>query len=75
MKEIQPKIYKIAQFGKSIQFAPKIFPLKFIIEFISWLIYLKILVSLHEFAKFSKSWTWKQTFVSTETETANQTEP
>ena len=36
-------------------------------------IILKILVSLHEYAKFGKSGIQKQTFVSTETETANRT--
>ena len=36
-------------------------------------IILKVLVSLHEYAKFGKSGIRKQTFVSTETKTANRT--
>ena len=60
LQEFQPKNYKIAQLVKSIQFDPK----NLLHECI---IYLKILVSLHECAKFGKSWRWKQTFVSTET--------
>ena len=49
--------------------------LKFITECIRWLISLKFLVCLQEYAEFHKTWSSKLTLISTETETANRTEP
>ena len=40
-----------------------------------WLISLKFLVCLQEYAEFGKTWSSKLTFISIETETVNQTEP
>ena len=66
---------KIAQFWKSTSFSPKLLSLKFIAECPRWLISLKCLVYFHEYAEFDKIWSSKLTFISTETETANRTEP
>ena len=66
---------KIAQFWKSTSFSPKLLSLKFITECPRWLISLKCLVYFHEYAEFDKIWSSKLTFISTETETANWTEP
>ena len=66
---------KIAQFRKSTQFSSKLLSLKFIAECPRWLISLKCLVYFHEYAEFDKIWSSKLTFISTETETANRTEP
>ena len=48
---------------------------KFITEYLRWIIYLKFLVYLHGYAVFDKTWSSKLIFISSETETANRTKP
>jgi len=75
LQEIKPKNDQNCSIWTKYKFFPKIYPFLLLNVYIRWLISLKFLVCLQEYAEFDKTWSSKLTFISTETETANQTKP
>ena len=75
MQEIQPKNNQNCSIWKNYIVYPKLISLKFITEYLRWIIYLKFLVYLHGYAVFDKTWSSKLIFISSETEPANRTKP